>query len=106
MSHPSISIDKLISAISHRTRWRILNEILKEDVSFPASELARRFGLSLTSMCKHIKVLCEAGVLQASYGNHYLVPAHWRVPGERTLDLGAVVLRLDRLDGEEEAQKR
>lgn len=99
MSHPNIPLDKLISVISHRTRWRILNEFMKEDVSFPASELARRIGISLTAMCKHVKMLYEAGVLQASYGSHYRLPAHWRVPGERALDLGAVVLRLDRLDG-------
>ena len=97
MSRPTIPIHKVISVISHHTRWRILDEFLKEDTTLPASELARRIGITATAMSKHIKMLANAGVLVASYGCHYKLPAYWRVPGERALDFGAAVIRLDHL---------
>lgn len=99
MSLPIIPIARLVAALSHETRWRVLYEFMKEEVSLPSSELARRIGISQTAMGKHVKILYQAGILVSAYGSHYKIPTYYRVPGEKTLDLGVVVLRLDRLDG-------
>lgn len=90
-------LDRLLTVISDRTRWRILDEILKGE-PLPVYELARRLGVPPANISKHVAVLARAGVVVAGFGRCYRIPSAYLVPGQRALDLGAVVLRLDHLD--------
>ena len=48
-------------------------------------------------MNKRVGVMEDFGILRCGHGLYRLVDG-FLVPGQRMLDLGAVVLRLDRLD--------
>ena len=84
------------TAISDKTRWRILDELLKGE-ALPAIELGKRLKVPATNISKHCVVLHRCGILKRDYGLYKINPAHL-IPGERALDLGAVVIRLDRAD--------
>jgi DNA-binding transcriptional ArsR family regulator len=94
---PVIPLDNLITTISDRTRWHIFDELLKGE-PLPVIELARRLGAPATNISKHMNVLRTFGLVTRGYGNLYRIPAPFLIPGQRALDFGAVVLRLDRLD--------
>ncbi len=97
-ARPTIPLANLLTAVSDLTRWRILDELLKGE-PLPVQELARRLGASSANISKHCITLCNFGIVQRGFGNLLKIPDYFLVPGERALDLGAVVLRLDRLDG-------
>jgi DNA-binding IclR family transcriptional regulator len=61
----------------------------------PTNELAKRLKVPATNISKHCVVLHRCGILKRDYGLYKINPAHL-IPGERALDLGAVVIRLDR----------
>ncbi|MGB8169156.1 MAG: metalloregulator ArsR/SmtB family transcription factor [Chthoniobacteraceae bacterium] len=96
---PFIALGDILTAISDRTRWRILDELLKGE-PLPVMELARRLGAPGTNISKHMNVLRTFGLVTRGFGSLYRIPAPFLVPGQRALDFGAVLLRLDRLDGE------
>lgn len=91
---PQIPFDSLLTAISDKTRWRILDELFKGE-ALPANEIAKRLKVPATNISKHCVVLHRCGILRRDYGLYKINPAHL-IPGERALDLGAVVIRLDR----------
>ena len=93
---PQIPFDSLLTAISDKTRWRILDELFKGE-ALPAIEIGKRLKVPATNISKHCVVLHRCGILKRDYGLYKINPAHL-IPGERALDLGAVVLRLDRAD--------
>jgi DNA-binding IclR family transcriptional regulator len=94
---PVIPLEDILTAVSDMTRWRILDELLKGE-PLPAQELSTRLGVPATNISKHCLTLLRFGIVQRGYGNLYkITPAHL-IPGQRAIDLGAVVLRLDRLD--------
>ena len=84
----------LLTAIANPERWRILNELMNE--ALPSGILSRRVGLPQTNVTKHLRQLCRGGVVIRGYGNVYRIPAEFMVSGQRTVDVGPVVLRLDR----------
>jgi DNA-binding Lrp family transcriptional regulator len=94
---PVIPLEPLLTAVSDLTRWRILDELLKGE-ALPVLELAKRLHVPATNISKHCTVLLRLGILRRGYGNLYSIPACFTVPGQRVLDFGAVLLRLDRLD--------
>ena len=94
---PVIPLASLLNAVSDMTRWRILNELLKGE-ALPVLELSKRLGVESTNLGKHCAVLLQLGILQRGYGKLYRISACYLVPGQRALDFGAVLLRLDRLD--------
>ncbi len=94
---PVIPLENIVRAVSDLTRWRIFDELLKSE-PLPASELAKRIGVPRVNISKHVAVLLSFGLLRRGYGNLYSIPACYLVPGQRALDFGAVLLRLDRLD--------
>ncbi|MFA6561986.1 MAG: helix-turn-helix domain-containing protein [Verrucomicrobiia bacterium] len=94
---PVIPLGRLLTAVSDMTRWRILDELLKGE-ALPVLELSNRLHVPATNIGKHCAVLLELGMLRRGYGNCYSIPACFLVPGQRVLDFGAVLLRLDRLD--------
>ena len=93
---PQIPFDSLLTAISDKTRWRILDELFKGE-ALPAIEIGKRLKVPATNISKHCVVLHRCGILKRDYGLYKINPAHL-IPGERALDLGAVVIRLDRAD--------
>jgi DNA-binding transcriptional ArsR family regulator len=94
---PHIPLATLLTAVSDRTRWRIFDELLKGE-PLPVHELARRLGIRATNISKHMTVLHRSGLVLRGFGKLYRIPPAFLVPGQRALDFGAVVLRLDRLD--------
>ncbi|MBI5684049.1 MAG: helix-turn-helix transcriptional regulator [Verrucomicrobia bacterium] len=94
---PVIPLKIAIRAASDMTRWRMFDELLKGE-PLPASELAKRIGVPRSNISKHLALLVAFGLLRRGYGNCYSIPACYLVPGQRALDFGAVLLRLDRLD--------
>ena len=94
---PVIPLEDIVRAVSDLTRWRILDELLKGE-PLPISELAKRIGVPRVNISKHAACLFSVGLLRRGYGNLYSIPACYLVPGQRALDFGAVLLRLDRLD--------
>lgn len=94
---PTLPLANILTAISDLTRWRILDELLKGE-PLPVKELARRLGVPATNISKHCTALCQFGIVLRGFGNLFKIPDHFQMPGQRALDLGAVVLRLDRLD--------
>ena len=93
---PQIPFDSLLTAISDKTRWRILDELFKGE-ALPAIEIGKRLKVPATNISKHCVVLHRCGILKRDYGLYKIHPAHL-IPGERALDLGAVVIRLDRAE--------
>ena len=93
---PQIPFDSLLTAISDKTRWRILDELFKGE-ALPAIEIGNRLKVPATNISKHCVVLHRCGILKRDYGLYKINPAHL-IPGERALDLGAVVIRFDRAD--------
>ncbi|MBI5688087.1 MAG: helix-turn-helix transcriptional regulator [Verrucomicrobia bacterium] len=94
---PVIPLARLVNAVSDMTRWRILDELLKGE-ALPVSELSKRLHVPATNIAKHSAKLMQLGMLRRGYGDLYSIPACYLVPGQRALDFGAVLLRLDRLD--------
>jgi DNA-binding transcriptional ArsR family regulator len=95
----ALPFDRLLTAISERTRWRILRELIAGE-ALPVSELARRLGAPATNISKHAQLLQRCGVLERGYGMLYRIAPRFAVPGEpATLDFGAALIRLDRMPG-------
>ena len=94
---PVIPLENILTGISDMTRWRIFDELLKGE-PLPVQELAKRLGVPSTNISKHVNLLLRLGMLKRGYGSLYSIPACYLVPGQRALDFGAVLLRLDWLD--------
>jgi DNA-binding transcriptional ArsR family regulator len=61
--HSSAELDNVYHALSNSTRRRILTRLAREG-TFPVSDLAEPFQMSLAAVSKHIKVLEKAGLVQ------------------------------------------
>ncbi len=93
-SQPPIPAQPLLTAISDPTRWRIMQALLDSE-PLPASEIARRLGIPATNISKHCAYLCRAGILVRGFGDLYKIKPDLLVPGEPSIDLGQILLRLD-----------
>lgn len=93
---PGLPLSNLLSVLSDITRWRILAELIKGE-PLPVKEIALRISAKATSVTKHCAILREAGIIQRGFGNPYKICPHLIVPGQPALDLGAVLIRLDRV---------
>lgn len=94
---PVIPLERILRAVSDLTRCRIFDALLNSE-PLPASELSKRLGFPRVNISKHVAYLLSVGLLRRGYGNLYSIPACFLVPGQRALDFGAVLLRLDRLN--------
>lgn len=61
VQHLRLSLDSAFAALSDPTRRGVLEELGRADASI--TELAGRFGMTLTGMKKHVGVLEEAGLV-------------------------------------------
>ena len=62
MSRQAARLDRAFAAISDSTRRAILERLGRGDASI--TELAERFGMTLTGMKKHVAVLEESGLVE------------------------------------------
>jgi DNA-binding transcriptional ArsR family regulator len=54
-------LDTTFAALSDETRRAILHQLMQGEV--PLSDLAAPFDMSLTAVSKHVRVLCNAGLV-------------------------------------------
>ena len=94
---PLLDRNRLITALSHDTRWRILKE-LSAGEPMMVRELATRVGCSDTMASKHMAVLRDAGLVICRRQLYQLQPHHVPKPGEPIVDFGHCLLRLDRAE--------
>lgn len=94
---PRIPLSNIITAVSDLTRWKILRELVKGE-PLPVKEIARRISAKPDSVARHCIVLHDFGIVLRGFGRLYRIAPPFLVPGEVAVDLGAVVIRLDRLD--------
>lgn len=85
-------IGRILPGISSETRLNILRLLLVE--SLPVCELARRFSYTESAMSKQMAVLFQSGIVSRRYGLYMIAP-QYLVPGEKAIDLGHMLLRLD-----------
>jgi len=56
-------VPAVLAALADETRWRILTEVGREDLS--ASALAARMPVSRQAIAKHLAVLADAGLVES-----------------------------------------
>ncbi len=97
MTKPSLSLDTIANLLGDVTRWRLLAELAKGQ-PLPVIELARRLRVPATNISKHITALRDCGVVQRSgFGRDYRIAEPYCVPGERAVDLGWALVRLEKV---------
>lgn len=90
---PALPSQSLLTALSHLTRWQILDELLQGE-ALPIYELAKRLKIHRSTLSKHVAILARQGLLVSGYGNVYRIAPRFLVEGERALDLGPILLRI------------
>jgi DNA-binding transcriptional ArsR family regulator len=89
-----------LKALADKTRWRMVQELLSYPLT--VSELAERLEVSPYNGSKHLRILREAGIVEAvKRGQHVhcrIVPAFQQRVGndKNQLDLGCCVFRFER----------
>ncbi len=92
---PLPNLRRLLNAISHPLRWKLLKEMSSgEALLLP--ELVARVGGSPALVSRHLGVLRSAGLTQLRGRLHSIIPAHLPVPGQPVVDFGHCLLRLDK----------
>src|ERR1035437_4939307 len=92
---PLPSLDLLASASGHAACWKILKELSLGEPRM-VRELAKVIGCSPDMTSKHLAVLRKAGAVVQGRGRLYQIsPQHLTAPGERVVDFGHCLLRLD-----------
>jgi DNA-binding transcriptional ArsR family regulator len=90
-----------LKALGDKTRWRIVQELLSCPET--VSELAARLKVSQYNISKHLRILREAGMVEAvRRGKHVhcrIVPAFQRrvADNKNQLDLGCCVFRFEKI---------
>ncbi len=90
----SIPLQSLLTAVSNTIRWRVFDE-LHQHGGMTALPLSKMLGVQFSTLTKHLHFLRDLGLLDKGMGKVYTIPQRFLVPGERVLDFGPVVLRLD-----------
>ncbi len=89
-----------LKALGDKTRWRMVRELLSNPMT--VSELARRLQVTQYNISKHLRILRQAGLVEAlRLGKHVhcrIVPAFERrvANNKKQLDLGCCVFRFDK----------
>src|SRR5580658_5242112 len=92
--------EPFLKALGDKTRWRIVGELLCNPIT--VSELAQRLKVSQYNISKHLRILRDAGIVEATRrGKHVycrIVPALERQIGARKkqLDLGCCTFRFEK----------
>jgi DNA-binding transcriptional ArsR family regulator len=92
---PLPDLDLLAAALGHPARWKILKELSAGEPRM-VRELAQVAGCSPDMASKHLAKLRKAGAVVQGRGRLYQIqPHHLPAPGERVVDFGHCLLRLD-----------
>jgi DNA-binding transcriptional ArsR family regulator len=89
-----------LKALADKTRWRIVQELLASPLT--VSELAERLEVSQYNVSKHLRILRQAGIVEAARrGKHVhcrIVPVFQRCVAndKNQLDLGCCVFRFEK----------
>lgn len=100
MTTPSPDTQKAIPAIAaalgvaKAVRWRILS-ILFDEGPLPPIDIRKRLGLEQSIVSKQLTLMKRHGLLEQMAGRLYRIPARFVVPGQRALDFGSIVVRLE-----------
>ena len=92
---PLPDLELLAGALGNSTRWRMLKEL---SVGEPRTvgELASVAGCNYDNAGRHLAVLRKAGLVAQGRGRLYQIPKQYlSAPGERVVDFGHCLLRLD-----------
>lgn len=98
---PTDDCTEVLKALADRTRQRIVKALLAGDTT--VNELTEQLGLSQYNTSKHLRVLKEAGIVDAralGKRREYFIATTFRRRIERegvTLDFGCCTFRMDRL---------
>jgi len=90
-----IVLNSLLTAVSDKTRWRVLDELQKHG-PLPTSILAKNLNVDRPNLTHHLTFMKKAGLLEQVMGRIYRIPEKYLVQGQRAVDFGAVVLRFDK----------
>ncbi|HEV7405838.1 MAG TPA: hypothetical protein VGO11_23035 [Chthoniobacteraceae bacterium] len=83
--------------MSEATRWRILLELDQGD-ALPVGELAKRTGRRPDAISGTWRCCSGRALVERVFSTCYRLPEAMRAgPGEKTIDLGPCVLKLDAL---------
>ena len=93
---PRLPIVKALAVIASLPRCLILRELSMGE-PLPINEIARRLGATTSGISKHCSILHDSGIVYRGYGGLYAIDPRFLVPGERSIDLGFVVIRLDQM---------
>jgi predicted transcriptional regulator len=94
---PLPDLEPLLNAISHPKRWKMLRELSLGEPR-EISEMAEVGGCSYDMARKHLAVLMHAGIVVQGRGRLFQIQKHHLpAPGERVVDFGHCLLRLDAL---------
>jgi len=89
------SLAAVASALGEVKRWRILSE-LSVGEALMVKELAERIGISADLTSRHLARMRVAGLVVSGRGRLYEIPKKYLpVPGQRIVDYGHCLLRLD-----------
>jgi DNA-binding transcriptional ArsR family regulator len=84
---------KLLTAVSSLTRWKILAAILAEG-PMGVTDLASALRMDASLLSKHVAVLRKAGILYKGRGRLSYLAEHLRpAPGVNEIDFGYFVVR-------------
>ena len=85
-----------LKALADRSRLRIVRTLL--DHALTVNDLSERLGISQYNVSKHLRILREAGLVEATKmanRREYAIPSQYRgeSPGKLVLDLKCLVFR-------------
>jgi len=86
-----------LKALADRSRLRIVRTLLDQPLT--VNDLSERLGISQYNVSKHLRILREAGLVEATKlanRREYAIPSQHRGESAKAvLDLGLLVLRFD-----------
>jgi DNA-binding transcriptional ArsR family regulator len=92
-----------LKALADRSRLRIVRTLL--DHALTVNDLSERLGISQYNVSKHLRILREAGLVEATKmanRREYSIPSQHRSPDAKAvLDLGLLLFRFDEFPSQE-----
>jgi DNA-binding transcriptional ArsR family regulator len=98
MTPDSENCGPFLKALADKTRWHIVEQLLAGPLT--VGEIATRIKASQYNVSKHIRILRNAGIINAAKDGKHLqckiAPAYRRKAAGKQLDLGCCVFRFDK----------